>query len=185
MKLAGIRVLDLSLFLPGPYLTTVMADHGAEVIKLEPPAGEPVRNIGPRANGESVWFRNTHRGKKSIVLNLKDPADLAALHDVGKTCDVMVEAFRPGVADRLGIGATAMTALNPRLVYCSVSAFGQEGPLRDRPAHDLAVEALAGTVSLNLGQDGKPGLPNLPVADATASLLALSGILMSAPGSAT
>ena len=150
MKLDGVRVLDLSLFLPGPYLTTVMADHGAEVIKVEPPSGEPVRQIGPRANGHSVWFRNTHRGKKSVVLNLKDPADLAALRDLAATCDVMLESFRPGVADRLGIGAAAMTALNPRLVYCSISAFGKDGPLRDRPAHDLAVEALAGTVSVNL-----------------------------------
>jgi crotonobetainyl-CoA:carnitine CoA-transferase CaiB-like acyl-CoA transferase len=178
MKLSGIRVLDLSLFLPGPYLTTVMADHGAEVIKLEPPSGEPVRNIGARANGESVWFRNTHRGKKSIVLNLKSPDDLAALRDIVRTCDVMLEAFRPGVVDRLGIGPDAMTALNPRLIYCSISAFGQDGPLRDKPAHDLAVEALAGTLSLNLGQDGKPTHPNVPIADATASLLALSGILM-------
>ncbi len=178
MKLDGVRVLDLSLFLPGPYLTTVMADHGAEVIKLEPPAGEPVRSIGLRAGGESVWFRNTHRGKKSIVLNLKDPADLAALHDIVRSVDVMLESFRPGVADRLGIGAAAMTALNPRLVYCSISAFGQDGPLRDRPAHDLAVEALAGTVSISLGQDGKPTHPNVPLADVCASTLALSAILM-------
>ncbi len=178
MKLEGIRVLDLSLFLPGPYLTTVMADHGAEVIKLEPPSGEPVRNIGERRNGESVWFRNTHRGKKSIVLDLKKPGDLAALHDIARTADVFLEAFRPGVADRLGIGPDAMTWLNPRLVYCSISAFGQDGPLRDRPAHDLAVEALAGTLSCSLGQDGQPTHPNVPVADATASLLALSAILM-------
>ncbi len=178
MKLVGVRVLDLSLFLPGPYLTTVMADHGAEVIKLEPPAGEPVRHIGLRAGGESVWFRNTHRGKKSIVLNLKDKADLAALHDIVGTVDVMLESFRPGVADRLGIGAAAMTALNPRLIYCSISAFGQDGPLRDRPAHDLAVEALAGTVSISLGQDGKPSHPNVPLADVCASTLALSAILM-------
>ncbi|HEV7263878.1 MAG TPA: CoA transferase [Falsiroseomonas sp.] len=178
MKLDGVRVLDLSLFLPGPYLTTVMADHGAEVIKLEPPSGEPVRGIGLRTKGESVWFRNTHRGKKSIVLNLKDPGDLAALREIVRGCDVMLESFRPGVAERLGIGASAMTALNPRLVYCSISAFGQDGPLRDRPAHDLAVEALAGTVSVNLGQDGKPTHPNVPVADVTASLLALSAIVM-------
>jgi len=178
MKLDGVRVLDLSLFLPGPYMTTVMADHGAEVIKLEPPSGEPVRGIGERAGGHSVWFRNTHRGKKSVVLDLKQPADLAALHDIARTCDVLVEAFRPGVADRLGFGAAAMTALNPRLVYCSISAFGQDGPLRNRPAHDLAVEALAGTLSCNLGQDGLPTHPNVPVADVTASCLALSAVLM-------
>jgi len=178
MKLDGVRVLDLSLFLPGPYLSTVMADHGAEVIKVEPPSGEPVRHIGPRVNGESVWFRNTHRGKKSVMLNLKQPEDLAALHDIAKTCDVMLEAFRPGVAERLGFGAATMTALNPRLIYCSISAFGQDGPLRDRPAHDLAVEALAGTLSVGLGQDGKPTHPNIPVADVTASLLALSAVVM-------
>ncbi|NKC29604.1 CaiB/BaiF CoA transferase family protein [Falsiroseomonas selenitidurans] len=178
MKLQGIRVLDLSLFLPGPYLTTLMADHGAEVIKLEPPTGEPARRIGQRAGDHSVWFRNIGRGKKSIVLDLKQPAELAALNDLAKTCDVMLEAFRPGVADRLGIGAAAMTALNPRLVYCSISAFGQDGPDARRPAHDLAVEALAGTISVNLGQDGRPTHPNVPVADVTASLLALSGILM-------
>jgi crotonobetainyl-CoA:carnitine CoA-transferase CaiB-like acyl-CoA transferase len=178
MKLQGLRVLDLSLFLPGPYLTTVMADHGAEVIKLEPPSGEPVRYIGERAGGHSVWFRNTHRGKKSVVLDLKKPDDLAALHDIARTCDVFLEAFRPGVADRLGIGPDTMTRLNPRLVYCSISAFGQDGPLRNKPAHDLAVEALAGTLSVNLGQDGQPTNPNVPVADATASLLALSAILM-------
>jgi len=178
MKLTGLRVLDLSLFLPGPYLTTVMADHGAEIIKLEPPTGEPVRHIGPRAQGESVWFRNTHRGKKSIVLDLKRPEDLTCFCEIAETCDVVVEAFRPGVADRLGIGASAMTARNPRLVYCSISAFGQEGPLRNRPAHDLAVEALAGTLSVNLGQDGQPTNPAIPVADVTVSLLALSAILM-------
>lgn len=178
MKLAGIRVLDMSLFLPGPYLTTVMADHGAEVIKLEPPTGEPVRQIGQRAGGHSVWFRNIARGKKSVVLNLKDPGQMEAFKDLVLTSDVLVEAFRPGVADRLGFGAAAMTALNPRLVYCSISAFGQTGPERNRPAHDLAVEALAGTLSVNLGQDGKPTNPNVPIADVTASLLALSGILM-------
>lgn len=178
MKLSGIRVLDMSLFLPGPYLTTVMADHGAEIIKLEPPSGEPVRQIGQRAGGHSVWFRNIARGKKSVVLNLKDAEDFASFKDLVQTSDVLVEAFRPGVADRLGFGAEAMTKLNPRLVYCSISAFGQTGPERNRPAHDLAVEALAGTLSVNLGQDSKPTNPNVPVADVTASLLALSGILM-------
>ncbi len=178
MKLEGVRVLDLSLFLPGPYLTTMMADHGAEVIKLEPPGGEPVRHIGARQGGQSVWFRNTHRGKKSIQLDLKKPDQLAAFHDLAATCDVLVEAFRPGVVERLGIGYQAMSARNPGLVYCSISAFGQDGPERDRPAHDLAVEALAGTLSLNLGRDGAPTHPHIPVADATASLLALCGILM-------
>jgi crotonobetainyl-CoA:carnitine CoA-transferase CaiB-like acyl-CoA transferase len=178
MKLDGLRVIDLSLFLPGPWLTQVMADHGAEVIKVEPPTGEPVRNVGYRQGGVSTWFRNTHRGKKSIVLNMKDPADHAVFLKLVKTADVVVEAFRPGVADRLGIGPAACRATNPRLVYAQISAFGQTGPESGRPAHDLSIEAMAGVVSLNLGNDGKPTNPHLPVADALGSITALSAILM-------
>ncbi len=178
MKLEGLRVLDLSQFLPGPWLTQAMADHGAEVIKIEPPAGEPVRNVGLRQNGHSVWFRNTHRGKKSVVLNLKDPADVAAFLALAREADVVVEAFRPGVVDRLGVGYEAVAALNPGIVYASISAFGQSGPLSATPAHDLAIEAYAGTVSLNLGSDGKPTNPHMPVADITGAMTALAGILM-------
>lgn len=178
MKLEGIRVLDLSMFLPGPWLTQMMADHGAEVIKIEPPSGEPVRNVGYRQNGASVWFRNTHRGKKSVVLDLKDPAQVAAFLALARTADVVVEAFRPGVVDRLGVGYEAVSAVNPRIVYASIAAFGQTGPLRSVPAHDLAIEAWAGTVSLNLGADGAPTNPHMPVADITGSMVALAGILM-------
>lgn len=178
MKLEGYRVLDLSQFLPGPMLTQIMADHGAEVIKIEPPSGEPVRNVGYRANGESVWFRNTHRGKKSIVLNLKDSADVQAFLDLARDADVVVEAFRPGVVDRLGVGYEAVRAVNPGIVYASISAFGQTGPEARRPAHDLAIEALSGVVSLNLGNDGKPTNPHIPVADMAGSFTALAGILM-------
>jgi crotonobetainyl-CoA:carnitine CoA-transferase CaiB-like acyl-CoA transferase len=178
MKMEGLRVLDLSQFLPGPMLTQMLADHGAEVVKIEPPAGEPVRNVGYRQNGASVWFRNTHRGKKSVVLNLKDPADKARFLALADTADVVVEAFRPGVVDRLGIGPDTLCARNPRLVFCSLSAFGQTGPLRDTPAHDLAIEALAGVVSLNLGSDGQPANPHMPVADLAGSMTALAAILM-------
>ena len=179
MKLDGLRVLDLSLFLPGPYLTQMMADHGAEVIKVEPPSGEPVRNVGYRTpDGVSVWFRNTHRGKKSVVLNLKEDADREALLALADTADVFVEAFRPGVVDRLGIGPTTLRERNPRLVYASIAAFGQTGPEVARPAHDLAIQALAGTLSLNLDADGAPVNPGLPVADVTGSMVALAGILM-------
>ena len=178
MKLEGYRVLDLSLFLPGPMLTQVMADNGAEVIKIEPPNGEPVRNVGYRANGESVWFRNTHRGKKSLKLNFKDPADVQAFLGLARTADVVIEAFRPGVVDRLGIGYDAVRAVNPGIVYASISAFGQTGPEAMRPAHDLAIEAMAGVVSLNLGNDGKPTNPHMPVADMAGSLTALAGVLM-------
>ena len=178
MKLQGLKVLDLSLFLPGPHLTMMMADHGAEVIKLEPPGGEPVREVGLKQNGTSVWFRNTHRGKQSICMDLKQEAGREALLKIASTCDVVVEAFRPGVAKRLGIDYEAIRAVHPGIVYCSISAFGQDGPLRDRPAHDLAVEALTGLVACNIDGQGRPVNPHVPAADMAASLMAFSGILM-------
>lgn len=179
MKLDGVKVLDLSLFLPGPMLTLMMADHGAEVIKIEPKGeGEPTREIGYRKNGESVWFRNTHRGKKSLQLDLKAVEGKEIFLKLAAESDIVVEAFRPGVVDRLGVGYDAVKAVNPTAVYCSVSAFGQTGRYVKKPAHDLAVQALAGVVALNEGQDGKPAMPHMPVADALASLTALSGVLM-------
>ncbi|MCC7272401.1 MAG: CoA transferase, partial [Alphaproteobacteria bacterium] len=179
MKLQGIRVVDLSVFLPGPYLTMAMADHGAEVIKVEPPGeGDPGRHIGPRDGPTTVFFRNVNRGKRCITLDLKSEAGRADLLALTDAADVFVESFRPGVMQRLGIDQATLRARNPRLVYCSISAFGQDGPYRDRPAHDLAVEALSGALSLNLGQDGKPAIPAVPVADIVASLQALSGVLM-------
>ncbi len=132
MKLEGIRVLDLSQFLPGPHLTMTMADHGADVIMVEPKngVGEPVRAMGARmADGTAVWFRNIARGKRSITLDLKDAGDKQKLLDLAKEADVIVEAFRPGVVKRLGIDYAAISAGNPRVVYCSISAFGQERTL--------------------------------------------------------
>ena len=182
MKLEGVRVLDLSAFLPGPWLTMAMADHGADVVMVEPAngVGEPTRHIGERdADGTSVWFRNVARGKRSLKIDLKDAEAHAVFLRLVDAADVMVEAFRPGVVDRLGVGPDAMTARNPRLIYCQLSAFGQTGPLRDRPAHDPAIQAMAGTVDLNRGlEDGLPTLPNMPAADMAASLAALSAILM-------
>ena len=179
MKLAGIRVLDLSNFLPGPYLTLTMADHGAEVIKIEAPdGGDPGRTIGPKDGDETVFFRNLNRGKKSVVLDLKTDQGREALLKLAETADVLVESFRPGVMTRLGVDYAAVSARNPRIVYCSISAFGQTGPYRNRPAHDLAVEALTGLLSMNLGEDGRPAIPGLPVTDLLAGLQGLSGILM-------
>lgn len=179
MKLDGVKVVDLSLFLPGPMLTLMMADHGAEVVKIEPRGeGEPTRNIGYRKNGASVWFRNTHRGKKCLQLDLKAAEGKEVLFRLIKDADVVVEAFRPGVVDRLGVGYDDVRTLNPRIVYCSISAFGQTGEHVKKPAHDLAVQALSGVIALNEGQDGKPAMPHMPVADALASLTALSGVLM-------
>jgi crotonobetainyl-CoA:carnitine CoA-transferase CaiB-like acyl-CoA transferase len=156
-----------------------MADHGAEVIKIETPGeGDPGRHIGLSDGPSTVFFRNLNRGKKSVVLNLKDPAQRDALLALCETADVFVESFRPGAVDRLGVGYEAVRARNPRIVYCSISAFGQQGPYRERAAHDLAVEALSGVLSITLGQDGRPAIPGLPLADLLASLHGLAGVLM-------
>ncbi len=179
MKLSGIRVIDLSVFLPGPYLTQAMADHGAEVIKVESPGeGDPVRHLGLSDGPSTVYFRNLNRGKKSVVLNLKDAADRQALLKLCDTADVFVESFRPGVVDRLGVGYAQLRARNPRIVYCSISAFGQSGPNRDRPSHDLGVEAESGVLSMTLGRDGQPAIPGIPVADIVSALQGLAGVLM-------
>jgi crotonobetainyl-CoA:carnitine CoA-transferase CaiB-like acyl-CoA transferase len=147
MKLAGLRVVDLTLFLPGPYLTLQLADHGAEVLKIEPPGeGDPTRHLGLSDGESTVYFRALNRGKRSVVLDLKSEAGKQKLLALVDSADVFVESFRPGVMDRLGFGQEAMRARNPKLVYCSISAFGSSGPYRDRPAHDLAVEALAGVL---------------------------------------
>lgn len=178
MKLEGIRVLDLSQYLPGPHLTMMMADHGADVIRIESPEGEPTRAIGKVHDGMTVWFRNTHRAKRSVVLDLKRPAAVAAFLKLAETADVVIEAFRPGVVNRLGVGPTQVSVVNPRAVYCSISAFGQSGPESHRVAHDLSIEAECGLVGLNRGADGEPVMPCVPAADMAGSLMALSGILM-------
>jgi crotonobetainyl-CoA:carnitine CoA-transferase CaiB-like acyl-CoA transferase len=173
MKLSGLRVVDLTLFLPGPYLTMQLADHGAEVIKVEPPGeGDPTRHLGLSDGPSSVYFRLLNRGKKSVVLDLKSEQGKQGLYQLAESADVFVESFRPGVMDRLGFGQAELRKRNPRLVYCSMSAFGASGPYRDRPAHDLAVEALAGPLSLNTT------IPSLPLSDLLAALQGLAGILM-------
>jgi crotonobetainyl-CoA:carnitine CoA-transferase CaiB-like acyl-CoA transferase len=178
VKLEGIRVLDLSSFLPGPYLTLAMADHGSEVIKVEAPGGDHGRQIGITQEGATVFFRNVNRGKKSVVLNLKDEADRKTFLRLAQGADVIVESSRPGVAARLGIDYATLSALNPRIIYCSISAFGQDGPLAGRPAHDLAIEAMTGVLSTNLGRDGQTALPAIPASDYLAGLQGLAGVLM-------
>jgi crotonobetainyl-CoA:carnitine CoA-transferase CaiB-like acyl-CoA transferase len=179
MKLTGLKVVDLSVFLPGPYLTMALADHGAEVIKVEPPGeGDPGRHIGFTDGASSVFFRNVNRGKKSVVVDLKSPAGREKLLRLCDTADVFIESYRPGVMKRLGVDYATVSARNPRIVYCSISAFGQEGPYRDHPAHDLATMALAGATGITLGRDNVPAIPGVAVADMVSSLQALSGVLM-------
>jgi crotonobetainyl-CoA:carnitine CoA-transferase CaiB-like acyl-CoA transferase len=179
VKLRGVRVIDLSVFLPGPYLSMALADHGAEVIKVEAPGeGDPGRHIGLSDGPTTVFFRNVNRGKKSIVVDLKKPDEREALLGLVDTADVFIEAFRPGVVERLGVDYPTLSARNPGLVYVSLSAFGQTGPYRNRPAHDMATEALAGIIGITLGGDDKPAIPGLPMADILTALQGLSGVLM-------
>ena len=179
MKLEGLRVVDLSRFLPGPMLTQFMADHGAEVVKIESiDEGEPTRHVGEKRDGVSVFFANTQRGKKSVALDLKQPAGVEVLMRLAAASDVLVESFRPGVADRLGVGYRAVAARAPRLVYVSISAFGQQGRYRDVASHDLAIEAMAGVLSITRGGDGKPAMPGIPAADMLAATTGLAGVLM-------
>jgi crotonobetainyl-CoA:carnitine CoA-transferase CaiB-like acyl-CoA transferase len=179
MKLTGVKVVDLSSFLPGPYLTMALADHGAQVIKVEMPGeGDAGRHIGLADGEHRVFFRNLNRGKHSVVLDLKTAAGREALLGLCAEADVFVESFRPGVMKRLGIDYDIVRAVNSRIVYCSVSAFGQEGAYTNRPAHDLAVEALSGVLSVTLGDDGAPAVPGIPVADVLSGLHGLAGILM-------
>lgn len=181
-KLSGIKVIDLSQFLPGPMLTMMMADQGAEIWKVEPATGDPAREQAPFEAGQSVWFRNLNRGKKSIVLDLKSEAGVARLWEMIDGADVFVEGFRPGVMKRLGFAYDEVAARNPGIVYCSISAFGQTGALAHHPAHDMAVQAMAGFLSVNDGADGLPVVPGAPSADLAAGLTALSAVLMALIG---
>jgi crotonobetainyl-CoA:carnitine CoA-transferase CaiB-like acyl-CoA transferase len=177
-KLSGIKVVDLSIFLPGPMMTVMMADQGAEVLKIETESGDPARDQAPFEAGQSVWFRNLNRGKKSIVLDLKSEDGKARLWALIDDADVFVEGFRPGVMKRLGFDYAAVSERNPRIVYCSISAFGQKGSLAHHPAHDLATQALTGFLSVNDGPDGAPVVPGAASADMAAGLTALSATLM-------
>lgn len=175
--LAGVKVLDLSRVLAGPYCTALLADLGAEVIKLEPPAGDDYRHVGPFKDGQSALFTLNNRGKQSLVLDLKDSADLATARAIAAKVDVVVENFRPGVAARLGMGADDLRAANPRLVYCSISGFGQDGPFRDLPAYDLVVQAMSGLMAGTGEEGGAPLKTGESVADLIAGLFASWSIM--------
>jgi crotonobetainyl-CoA:carnitine CoA-transferase CaiB-like acyl-CoA transferase len=178
LPLAGIRVLDLSRLLPGPYATLVLADLGADVVKVEDPAGgDYVRWMPPLAGQQSGYFHALNRNKRSLALDLRRPGGPEALRRLAARADVLVESFRPGVMDRLGVGWEALSRENPRLVFCSISGYGQTGPYRLRAGHDLDYVALAGVLALN----GAPDAP-LPLAVQVADVAggawpAVAGIL--------
>lgn len=164
--LEGIRVLDFSTLLPGPLATLLLAEAGAEVIKIERPgAGDEMRSYQPKFGPDSVNFALLNRGKRSIAVDLKAQDAVAQLTPLLKNTDVIVEQFRPGVMERLGLGFDATSALNPRIVYCSITGYGQSGPRALTAAHDLNYIAETGLLALCAGADGAPVLPPALVAD--------------------
>ncbi|HEX4335462.1 MAG TPA: CaiB/BaiF CoA-transferase family protein [Polyangiaceae bacterium] len=176
--LEGIRVLDLSRLLPGPLATLVLADLGATVDKVEDPdLGDYTRLATPQVGGASVAFHALNRGKRSIVLDLKAQGGAAALLRLARSYDVIVDQFRPGVMDRLGIGHRTLLDENPRLVVCALTGYGQTGPLRDRAGHDLNYLARAGILGLMGPVDRAPQLPSFQLADVSGGMWSVIGIL--------
>lgn len=164
--LRGIRVLDFTRVLSGPAASLALADLGAEVLKIEPPgAGDETRTFPPLRGQESHYFLSVNRGKKSIVIDLKTEAGVSLARDLAARCDILIENYRPGVMDRLGLGYETLAAINPRLIYCAISGFGMTGPLRDRPSFDIVMQALSGALSVN-GEPGRePTKLGIPLGD--------------------
>jgi crotonobetainyl-CoA:carnitine CoA-transferase CaiB-like acyl-CoA transferase len=176
--LAGIRVLDFTRVLAGPAASLALADLGAEVIKIEPPGGgDDTRSFPPFKGGESHYFLSYNRGKRSVVIDLKTPDGVALVEELAAKSDIVIENYRPGVMDRLGLGWERLSAINPALIYCAISGYGQTGPLRDRPSFDLVLQAMAGVISVN-GEPGRdPVKLGIPLGDLTGGINAPIAIL--------
>jgi CoA:oxalate CoA-transferase len=178
--LAGIKVIELANFIAGPLCGTLLADMGADVIKVEPPKGDMARATPPIRNGESVSFVALNRNKRSLVLDLKRTEAIEVLLELARRSDVLIEAYRPGALEKLGLGADAVKVVNPRIIYTSVSGFGQTGPYRRRAGVNLIIEAFSGTLSVT-GEPGKmPMRPGIQTGDVFGALFAayatLSGL---------
>jgi crotonobetainyl-CoA:carnitine CoA-transferase CaiB-like acyl-CoA transferase len=173
--LTGTKVLDLSIWRPGPYATSLLVALGADVLKIEPPGGDPMRYYGG-------LFDEINAGKRSMVLDLKDATNLGRAHELAAQADVVVEGFRPGVMARLGLDDAAVRAANPGVVYCSISGYGQEGPRSSLPGHDVNYQAWGGA----LAPEGGPGtMPKLPSADLASGMTAAFGICAALLGRAS
>ncbi len=174
--LAGIRVLDLSAYIAGPYGCALLADQGAEVIKIEPPAGDNLRKYPSTLPNESRAFLGVNRGKRGLVLDLKHDDAVAILHDLVRDADVLVHNFRPNVPARLGIAYEQLREINPRLVYCAVTGYGETGPLKDKAGYDQVLQTMTGMCSLQGKQEGPPEILYGSIVDYYASALVASGV---------
>ncbi len=180
MQLDDVRVLDLTRLLPGPYATQILADLGAEIIKIEDPnAGDYARWMPPRTDdGTGAIFAAVNRGKQSVALDLKSEDGTEAFFQLLEDADVVVEGFRPGVADRLGVGYETVSERNPEIVYCSVTGYGQDGPYSDRAGHDLGYVGLSGLLDMTRSDpDARPQIPGYPIADMAGGMSAAFGIV--------
>jgi len=179
LPLAGIRVLDLTRLLPGPVATLHLADLGADVVKIEDPeVGDYARTLGTGTGEDSAYFRMINRNKRGLRLDLKQPAGVEVFLRLAARADVVVESFRPGVMDKLGVGYVAVAAVNPRIAYCSISGYGQDGPYRDLAGHDINYLGYAGVLDQVGREGGEPAIPNFQIADLLGgALTAAMGIL--------
>ena len=176
--LEGIRVLDFTQMMAGPLCAMLLGDLGADVIKVEPPEGDAIRRTGETfLGGETEYFLSLNRNKRSVVVDLKTVAGREATHGLAAGADVVLENFRPGSAERLGVGYETLLALNPRLVYCSISGFGREGADRERPALDPVIQAMSGIMQLTGSAETGPLKTGFPFADLVTPLLATIGVL--------
>ncbi len=176
--LQGIRVLDLSRVLAGPYCTMTLGDLGADVIKVEPPEGDETRAWGPPfAGGESAYYLCVNRNKRGIVINLKTDEGKKVLRDIALRSDVLVENFRPGTLEKFGLDYETLHLLNPRLIYCSITGFGQTGSMKDKPGYDFMIQALGGLMSITGEPEGEPMKTGVAVVDLFAGQNAIIAIL--------
>jgi len=178
--LKGIKVLDLTRALAGPYCTMLLADYGAEVIKVElPGTGDDTRGWGPPfVEGESAYFMSINRNKKSLTLDMKNTRSKDILERMIKQSDIIVENFRPGAADRLGLGYEQVKKINPKIIYCSISGFGQDGPYRELPGFDQTLQGMGGMMSITGEPDGPPMKVGVAIADISGGMFAGFGIML-------
>ncbi len=177
MPLSGIKVLDMTRVLAGPFCTMLLADFGADVIKVETPQGDPARVAGITGEGENPFFVNINRNKRSIALDLRTEDGKDIVRRLAARADVLVENYRPGVMERMGLGREALQEINPGLIYAAVSGFGKTGPYSHRPAFDFIAQAVSGFMSLNGSEDMDPQRVGIPISDTIAGLYAAFGIL--------
>ena len=175
--LEGLRVVDLTQAMAAPFCSMNLADMGADVIKVEPPTGEDMRRGSASRNGHSGTFLTINRSKRGITLDLKQPAGVQIIHRLVRTADVFVQNYRPGAARRLGVDYETLAAINPRLIYCSISGFGATGPYAARGGYDLIAQGMSGIISVTGDEDGPPAKAGVPVSDLAAGLFGAYGIL--------